>query len=218
MRSKVLLTLFVFAPALLHAQTQAAATANTTANATIKSATHVHAESQTNANAEVQGKSPQARIDAAMQAAAKAKVPTSLLESKVEEGQAKRVPQERIAAAVEARAKALIDAKQTFNRADIETTSTGELAVAADAIQAGVKKDVLIEAYENTPPGRRVVAVAVLTDLVRLGASSDQAFARVNSAVTSSVALANLQAQVASQLRLGGLSSTLDASGIVRIR
>jgi hypothetical protein len=57
----------------------------------------------------------------------------------------------------------------------------------------------------------------VLADLVRLGQSSDAAFAQVNAAVTTSAALANLNAQVASQLKLGGLSSTLDAAGIARV-
>ena len=92
------------------------------------------------------------------------------------------------------------------------------MAIAADALQAGVSKTVLIRTLRSAPEERRVVAVAVVADLVRLGSQSDQAFARVNTALSSSVALANLQAEVASQLRLGGLTSTLDASGILNIR
>jgi len=161
-------------------------------------------------------KDPKARIEAAMQAAARANVPTALLESKVAEGTAKHVSEARIAAAVEARAQALIDAARTLHSADVEAESASELAIAADALQAGVSKTVLIKTLRNAPEERRVVAVAVVADLVRLGSQSDQAFARVNTALISSVALANLQAEVASQLRLGGLTSTLDVSGILK--
>jgi hypothetical protein len=170
------------------------------------------------ASAQAQAKSPQARIDAAMQAAAKANVPTSLLASKVAEGEAKRVPPERIAAAVEMRLQSLVRASETLDRASVESASAGELSVAADALQAGVTENALIKVSRNASGDRRVVAVAVLADLVRLGSASETAASRVNAALTSSAALANLQAEVASQLRLGGLSSTLDAAGIVRIK
>lgn len=170
------------------------------------------------ATAQAQAKTPKARIDAAMQAAARANVPASLLESKVAEGEAKRVPQERIAAAVEARLQALVRAAETMDRADVEANSAAELAVAADALQAGVSENALIKVSRNASPERRVVAVAVLADLVRLGQDSEPALTRVTAALSSSAALANLHAEVASQLRLGGLSSTLDAAGIVRIR
>ena len=176
------------------------------------------ATAEANAAAQAQVRTPKARIEAAVQAAARANVPASLLQSKVAEGEAKQVPPERIAAAVEARAQALIEASQTLSKADIEAQNAGELAITADALQAGVSKNVLIKTYRNAPSERRIVAVAVVADLVRLGAESDQAFARVNTALSSSVALANLQAEVASQLRLGGLSSTLDLSGILRIK
>lgn len=175
------------------------------------------ATSTTTSTTQVQAPTPQARIDAAMQAAAKAKVPATLLQSKVREGQAKHVPPQRIATAVEARLEALVDASEAMNRAKIEGASESEFAVAADAIQAGVSESALVKVYRTAPEQRRVIAVAVLTDLVRLGQDSNQALARVNGAVTSSVALANLQAEVASQLKLGGLSSTLDATSIVKI-
>lgn len=176
------------------------------------------ARSETQAQAQSQTSTPNARIDAAMRTAAKAKIPTTLLESKVAEGEAKHVPPQRIATAVEARLEALVDASDAMNRAKIESRTEGELAVAADALQAGVSEKALIKIYRSAPAERRVVAVAVLTDLVRLGQDSEPAFARVNSTLKSSVALANLQAEVASQLRLGGLGSTLDATGIIRIK
>jgi hypothetical protein len=175
----------------------------------------VHSTAQ--AEGQAQLKTPQARIDAALQAAAEANVPTSLLSSKVSEGQAKRVPQERIANAVEARLKSLVRASAALHRADVEMGSAAELAVAADALEAGVSENALIRLSRSAPEERRVVAVAVLADLVRLGQSSESALARVNAAVTTSAALANLNAEVASQLRLGGLSSTLDAAGVLRI-
>lgn len=160
----------------------------------------------------------QSRIDAAMQTAVKAHIPATLLQSKVREGEAKHVPQQRIATAVEARLEALMDAQEAMQNARIRNTSESELAVAADAVQAGVSGNALVKVYRSSPPERRVVAVAVLADLVRLGQNSDQALARVTGALASNVALANLQAEVASQLRLGGLTSTLDASGIVKIQ
>lgn len=170
------------------------------------------------ANAETQAQAPQARIDAAMHAAVQAGVPASLLESKVREGEAKRVPLERIAAAVEARSNALVRAAETMKRANIEFRSAGELAVAADALEVGVSESAVIRVSRTAPDERRVVAVAVLADLVRLGTAPDQALVRLDTALASSAALANLQAEVAAQLRLGGMTSTLEAAGIIRLQ
>lgn len=174
--------------------------------------------STTRAQGQAQAGSAQARIDAAMEAAAQANVPTSLLASKVAEGRAKNVPQERIATAVEARLRSLVRASSALKRADVEAGSAAELAVSADALEAGVSENALIRVSRSAPDDRRVVAVAVLADLVRLGQSSESALARVNAAVTTSAALANLNAEVSAQLRLGGLNSTLDAGGILRIQ
>ena len=175
-------------------------------------------KTQAQGDVQTQVRTPQARIDAAMQAAVRAKVPVSLLESKIAEGEAKQVPQERIAAAVEARVAALIKASEAMSRSSIKTMTEGELAVAADALQAGVSAEALIEISQSAPAERRVVAVAVLTDLVRIGEKPEPAVARVQAALASNVALANLQAEVASKLRLGGLSSTLEAAGVLGIK
>jgi hypothetical protein len=174
-------------------------------------------QSQAQSQTQAQGKTPKARIDAAMHAAAEAKVPASLLKSKVAEGEAKRVPEDRIATAVEARLRALLRASTTLKRADVAQHSASDLAVTADALESGVNESALVRITKSAPEERRVVAIAVLSDLVRLGHTSDAALAQVTAAVTTSTALANLNAQVASQLRLGGLSSTLDAAGILRI-
>lgn len=160
-----------------------------------------------------QSGSAQARIDAAMQAAVKANVPTSLLQSKISEGQAKQVAADRIAAAVEARLNTLLRASTVMGQAGIQNRSAAELLIAGDALQSGVKDSAVVQVYRNASPGRRVVAMAVLADLVRLGVSSEAAFNQVNATLSSSSALASLQAEVSSQLRLGGLTSTLDAAG-----
>ena len=157
----------------------------------------------------------QARIAAAFEAGSRARIPAALLESKVREGEAKRVPQERIAAAVEARLQALVKAKEAMSRAKIETASDSELAVAGDALQAGVSAKAVTDVIREAPEGRRVVAIAVLTDLVRLGHASDRALARVSAAVRSNAGLANLNAEVAASMRRNGLGTTLDANGVV---
>jgi hypothetical protein len=169
------------------------------------------------ARAAAVAQTPEARIDAALRAAAQADVPVSLLESKVAEGRAKRVPAERIAAAVEARLTALIRAGDALRRAQVTAASQGELAVTADALEAGVSESALIRVTRSAPAERRVVAIAVLADLVRLGTEPEPASTRVSAAVSTSTALANLHAEVAAQLRLGGLTSTLEANGIIRI-
>ena len=177
----------------------------------------VHAQSA-NANAKAQGaasaKSPGERIDVALQTAAAAKIPITLIRSKIEEGQAKRVPQERIAAAVEARLDALVKAQQAMKQAKLDARSEGELAVSADALQAGVSEKALVKVFSDAPHERRAVAIAVLTDLVRLGHASERALARVSAATRSNAGLANLQAEVAAQLRKGGRNSSVDVNGL----
>ena len=160
---------------------------------------------------------PAARIEAAMEAAARANVPRALLESKVAEGEAKRVPPERIAAAIEARSASLIRAATMLERGGGAAQGAAQLSVTADALDAGVSESAILEVTQSANAERRTVAVAVLTDLVRLGGESATALTRVTTALSSNSALANLQAEVASQLRLGGQSSTLDAAGIIRI-
>ncbi|HET9440483.1 MAG TPA: hypothetical protein VFO52_09940 [Longimicrobiales bacterium] len=191
------LAVAAFAPATLRAQD---------ANAT--SATQVRATT------------PQARIDAAMQTAARVDVPVALLESKIAEGKAKNVPLDRIAVAVEHRLEALVRASETMKRADVESATAGELAVAADALEAGVSQNALVKVSSSAPAERRAVAIATLTGLVQLGHASEQALARVSAVVRSNAALANLHAEVASQLRLGGINAagSAGAAGIVRIQ
>ncbi|HEX6308725.1 MAG TPA: hypothetical protein VFZ69_11085 [Longimicrobiales bacterium] len=173
---------------------------------------------EANATAQARAQTPQSRIDAALETALSAGIPQTLIESKVAEGKAKGVAPERIAAAVEARLAGLLRAADALTRANVQAQSAGELAVTADALEAGVSESAVVSISRDAPAERRAVAVAVLADLVRLGHANDKAFARVNAALSSSASLANLHAEVASQLRLGGMRSTLDAAGIVRVR
>lgn len=147
----------------------------------------------------------QARVDAALKAALEAGIPVMLLERKVAEGKAKGVPMARIAAAVEARLEALTRAQQVMQRADLESTTQGELSLAADAVQAGVSETALLEISKRAPQERRAVAVAVLADLVALGHASENALARVTAALKKgNEALVNLQTKTSSELRARG--------------
>jgi hypothetical protein len=171
----------------------------------------------TPAAARAQNASADARINAALESAAEAGVPVALLESKIAEGRAKGVARERIAAAVEARLNALVRASETMERGRIRARTESEFAVAADALQAGVSEDALIRTYNGASAQARVVAVAVLTDLVRLGVASETALEAVSRTHGNAAALANLQAEVASKIRGRGLGTTLDATGVIRV-
>jgi hypothetical protein len=141
---------------------------------------------------------PDARIDAALQSAVHAGIPVSLLERKVAEGQAKGVPMARIAAAVEHRLDALTQAHDALLKAGLQSTTEGELSVAADAVQAGVSQSALVAISQRAPGDSRAVAIAVLTDLVGLGHASEQALVRVEGALERGPeALANLSAEAA---------------------
>lgn len=216
MKHRILaVTIVALVPGALGAQATATAQAQAQSEATAQ--TTAQAQAKTQATAQAQAKTPRARIDAALSTAAEARIPASLLKSKVAEGEAKHVSEERIAGAVEARLRTLLRASSTLARADVEQQGAAELAVAADALEAGVTDDALVRVSRSAPAERRVVAIAVLADLVRLGNPSDAALARVTAAVRTSAALANLNAQVSSQLQAGGLTSTLGASGMVRV-
>lgn len=154
-----------------------------------------------------------ARINASMQAAARAEIPTSLLESKVKEGRAKGIADARIASAVEARLEALLTARDALADAGVESLTAGELSVAADAVQVGVSQRALVDVITSAPDERRAVATAVLASLVQLGIASDQAQAQVHGALSGGAeALANLQAEVAARLRAGGQVPMADLS------
>jgi hypothetical protein len=120
---------------------------------------------------------PQARIAASVQRAAAAGIPTALLQLKVQEGRAKGVAAERIAAAVERRERSLITARRQL--ADIAGIGSQDLAVAADALEAGVSVAALRQVASRAPAERRVVAIAVLTQLAQAGVPVEAAAAQV---------------------------------------
>lgn len=165
---------------------------------------------EVSAQAQAQAQTPEARLAAAFEAAASANVPRALIESKIAEGRAKQVPEDRIATAVEARLEALVRASEALRRAEVHAASEADLTVAADAMQAGINQSLLVRVARGADENRRVVAIAVLADLVRLGHDPERATARVSAAATSNAALANLHAEVAAQVRRGGLIPTLD--------
>ncbi len=194
MKRSALILMLVFAPAAVQAQSTSAAGA---------------------ASAAAQATTPQARIDAAMQTAVQAGIPTSLLESKVSEGKAKGVAMERVAAAVEARLEGLTRAQGALQKAGVSAYSEGELLVASEALSAGVSENALISVTTKAPAERRAVATAVLTDLVRLGYDEGAASARLDGALSSGPeALVNLRAEAAASLRARGLISTDIGAGL----
>jgi hypothetical protein len=139
-----------------------------------------------------------ARIDAALSTALEAGIPVSLLEGKIAEGKAKGVPMDRIAAAVQHRLDGLTKAKDALEKAGLESTTEGELSVAADAVQGGVSQSALAAISQRSTDGSRAVAIAVLTDLVAQGHAPDQALLQVEGALARGPeALANLSAESA---------------------
>lgn len=133
---------------------------------------------------QAQAQDPQQRIETARQRAESAGIPVALLDSKVAEGRAKGVPMDRIAGAVERRLAALMRAREAMAGAPRGAPVTqADLSVGADAIEAGVEPRVLGRLAAAAPGDRRAVAIAVLTELVSQGESSEQALARVSSAL-----------------------------------
>ncbi|CAN5884487.1 hypothetical protein BH23GEM9_BH23GEM9_00130 [soil metagenome] len=146
-----------------------------------------------------------ARIDAALTAAVEAGIPVELLHSKVSEGRAKGIPLERIAVAVETRLDALVTARTVMERARLQSTTAGDLSIAADAVQMGVSESALVEITRQAPHERRALAVAVLANLVALGHGSEHALTQVSAALNRGAgALVNLQARTASELQARG--------------
>jgi hypothetical protein len=139
-----------------------------------------------------------ARVDAALSSALEAGIPVSLLQQKIAEGKAKGVPMDRIAAAVERRLEALTAAKEAMTKGGVESASESELSVAADAVQGGVSQTALAAISEQSSGDNRVVAIAVLTELVAMGHVPAEALTRVQTALARGPeALANLPAEAA---------------------
>jgi len=127
---------------------------------------------------------PAQRIQAARQRASQVGIPVALLDNKVAEGRAKGVPADRIAGAVERRLASLERARAAMTAGGARVALTGaDLNVGADALEAGVDPGVLGRLARAAAPDRRAVAIAVLSELVSQGLSSEQALARVTAAL-----------------------------------
>jgi len=151
------------------------------------------------------GQGAEARVQAVMDAAAKADIPLSLLQSKIDEGRAKGVSMERIATALEARLDGLTRAQEVLSSGGVEGASEGDLAVTADALEAGVSEAALLRIQSTAPGERRMVATAVLSALVQLGHLPDEALTRVQAALQRVPdALASLRAETAHELNARG--------------
>jgi hypothetical protein len=133
---------------------------------------------QGNATATVQ--TPQVRIDAVLAEAARLQLPVSGLKNKVAEGRAKNITPEKIAAVVEARLKSLSRASEVLTRMNVTVRNAGEVALLADALEAGIRENLAVETLRSIPVDRREVAMSTLTSMVRSG-------------VVSQVQLADLQ-------------------------
>lgn len=130
------------------------------------------------------GQDPQQRIDAARRRAEATGIPVALLDGKVAEGRAKGVPADRIATAVERRLASLSRAREAMASAPrTAPVSAADLSVGADALEAGVEPAVLGRLTVAAPGNQRAQAIAVLTELVASGESSERALARVTSAM-----------------------------------
>jgi hypothetical protein len=123
---------------------------------------------------------PEQRIQAARRRAESTGIPVALLDSKVAEGRAKNVPMERIAAAVERRLQSLGAARDAMGGRRV---AAADLAVGADALEAGVSPQVLGRLATTAPAQHRAVAIAVLTQLVQDGLASERALERVTAAL-----------------------------------
>lgn len=142
------------------------------------------------------GQEAEERIEAVLDRATEAGIPTSLLESKVAEGEAKGIAADRIAAAVEHRLDGLSRAQEAL--AGVPDTDVDDLAVSADALESGVSEAVLTELATATPPDRRSVAIAALTYLVNAQMAPSDALTTVQEALARGPeALQNLPAQAA---------------------
>lgn len=136
--------------------------------------------------------SPDERIGSAITRAQEAGIPVWLLESKIQEGQAKGVAMDRIAAAVEARLNGLSRAAAAMQGVP-GGVDAGQLSVGADALGAGVNEAVLAEIAGSSPGEHRAVAIAALTHLVQQGTVPAEALTRVQDALARGpAALANL--------------------------
>lgn len=134
--------------------------------------------------AQVHGQDPQQRLASALERARAAGLPVELLESKIAEGHAKNVPLHRIAFAVEQRATAMGRAAEVLGATLPDApVPPADIAVGADALQAGVDEAALARVAGSAGHERRTVAIAALGQLVAGGVLPDEAIRRIEAAM-----------------------------------
>jgi len=135
----------------------------------------------------------QARIETALTQAEEAGIPAALLESKIQEGEAKGIPMDRIAEAVEMRLNGLARAAAALEGIPGGPPDGVQLSLGADALGAGVSEAILAELAVGAAQEHRAVAIAALTHLVQQGTVPDVALNRVQDALARGpAALADL--------------------------
>lgn len=141
---------------------------------------------------------PAERIQLTLESARAAGLPVQLLESKVAEGRAKNVALNRIALVVEQRAAAMGRAQEVLvGIVGPEGVRAEDMAVAADAIQAGVGEAAVAQIARASAGQRRTVALAALAQLVADGVVPEEALRRVRGAMSKgNEALMNVTAGV----------------------
>ncbi|HUH13161.1 MAG TPA: hypothetical protein VMK65_08625, partial [Longimicrobiales bacterium] len=91
------------------------------------------------------------------------------------------------------------------------------LVATADALQANVNGDALVQVWGDSPAESRALATATTTQLVRLGHGSADAAARVGAALRQGPgALTDLSARAGAALEARGLSGATGLTGSAR--
>jgi hypothetical protein len=142
-------------------------------------------------SASAQELDPAQRVQAALDRAAAAGIPVSLLESKIAEGRAKGVRPDVLAGAIERREVGLLRAREAMSAA--AAVSPADLGVGADALEVGVQPEVLRRLAASASSEHRAVAIVALTELVVAGHPAEQALQQVQEALRRGpAALSNL--------------------------
>ena len=155
------------------------------------------------------------RIQETLERARQAGLPVELLQSKVVEGRAKGVPMDRILMVVQQRAEALGRAQTVLvGVLGSESVQSQDVAVAADALQAGVEEAALARVATTSQGQQRTVALSVLAQLVANGIVSEEALRQVQGAMArGNQALMNLPAQAVGPPPGAGPPAGVPASG-----
>lgn len=130
---------------------------------------------------------PEQRIEAALDRAASVGIPEAVLEGEIARGHAAGLPLDRLADAVERRLDGLARARDALASAGHDV-STAEIVTGANAVGAGVSAAALeaVARMRIEPDKRRIVALAVLTELVTVqDIPADRALMQLEGAIAA---------------------------------